>query len=111
MFEAQFDAVSGLLGDTDGDPANGLVNADTEEQLDTSDPLAPSFVEGLYESGFGEPWRIEPEDSMLLASGDFDQHGKEARSWAKEIVTLETFLGPEVEEARDQPARAGDHHP
>lgn len=106
VFESQWGAITGLLGNADDDPDNDLIRANGE-LIDTSDVMAPSFVRGLYDSGFAEDWRVDPDDSMFIPGSDFDYHGDEARSWPLEIITLETFLGEGVEAARRQCREAG----
>jgi ankyrin repeat protein len=107
VFETHFGNISGLLGNADGNPTNELVNADNGETLDTFDLTSTAAIENLYDSGFGESWRIDPEDSMFLPGGPFDYHGDDARSWPRDIVTIADLVGPEVEAARLKCSAAG----
>lgn len=105
VFEGHWGEISGLLGNADDDPRNDL--AHEGGILDSSDPLAPSFVRGVYESGFAEYWRVAADDSMFVPDGGFDYHGEEARSFPRRIITLEDFFGEDVEAVRVECREAG----
>jgi hypothetical protein len=89
-------AVTGLLGDADGDPANDLTAGDgTVVSIED-----PSY-EDLYR-GFGDSWRIRQEESLFVYQAGESTATFTDVAFPSQVVTIESLS----EEARRDAAQA-----